>query len=57
MGRTSPTVKIENGNMVLAPASGTYAWRANTAGLYDDIDMCVTVTTLTAVEPMDAKAG
>ena len=43
--------------MILKPASGTYEWRANSAGLYDDLDMCVTVTTLAAVEPMDAKAG
>ena len=56
-GDPSAGVKVENGNMVLAPASGTYDWRANSAGLYGDIDMCVTVTTLTAVTPMDAKAG
>ncbi len=56
-GDPSATVKVDNGNMILSPASGTYEWRANSAGLYDDVDMCVTVTTLTAVEPIDAKAG
>ena len=56
-GDPSAEVKVENGNMVISPASGTYVWRANTAGLYDDVDMCVTVTTLAAVEPIDAKAG
>ncbi len=56
-GDPSDAIKVENGNMILTPASGTYEWRANAAGLYDDLDMCVTVTTLTAVQPMDAKAG
>lgn len=56
-GTPSDTVLVDNGNMILKPASGTYEWRANTAGLYDDIDMCVTVTTIAAIEPMDAKAG
>lgn len=56
-GNPSAEVKVENGNMILSPASGTYAWRANAAGLYNDVDMCVTVTTLTAVDPLDAKAG
>ena len=56
-GDASAAVKVENGNMVLSPASGTYEWRANTAGLYDDVDMCVTVTTVAAVDPVDAKAG
>lgn len=56
-GEPSAGVKVENGNMILAPASGTDEWRANSAALYDDVDMCVTVTTVTAVDPMDAKAG
>jgi 3-keto-disaccharide hydrolase len=56
-GDASASVKVDNGRMVLSPASGTYAWVANTAGLYDDVDMCVTVTTVTGVDPTDAKAG
>ena len=56
-GEPSANVKVENGTMVLAPTSGTYEWRANSAALYDDLDMCVTVTTRTAVDPIDAKAG
>ena len=56
-GAASETVAVENGQLVLSPLSGTYAWVANRAGLYDDADMCVTVTTVTGVEPLDAKAG
>ena len=56
-GDASPQVKVENGRMILAPASGTYAWVANAAGMYDDVDMCVTVTTVAGVDPTDAKAG
>jgi hypothetical protein len=56
-GDPSSTVKVENGNMVLTPGSGTYVWAINNAGLYDDIDMCVTVTTIASIDETDAKAG
>jgi len=56
-GDASANVKVENGRMILTPSSGTYAWIANAAGLYDDIDMCVTVTTVAGIDPVDAKAG
>ena len=56
-GEASEAVNAEGGQLIVAPLSGTYTWIANSAGLYDDIDMCVTVTTLAAVEPSDAKAG
>ena len=56
-GEASASIKVEGGQFVVSPPSGTYVWAANSAGLYDDIDMCVTVTTVTAVEPLDAKAG
>jgi hypothetical protein len=56
-GEASAAIKAEAGQLIVSPASGTYAWIANSAGLYDDIDMCVAVTTVTAVEPLDAKAG
>ena len=56
-GEASTSEKVANGQFVLAPPSGTYVWVANTAGLYDDIDACVTVTTIAGVDPTEAKAG
>ena len=56
-GEANPSLTVEDGRLVIAPPSGTYVWAANSAGLYDDIDMCVTVTTVAAVEPLDAVAG
>lgn len=56
-GEGSAQVKVDNGQLVLSPATGTYVWAINSAGVYDDIDMCVTVTTVTGVEPTQAKAG
>jgi len=50
-------VRAENGQLIISPASGTYEWAASSAALYDDIDMCVTVTTVLSVEPLDAVAG
>jgi len=50
-------VKVENGQLVLTPASGMEVWIANNAGLYDDADMCVTVTTLRGGVPDESKAG
>ena len=40
----------------MIPAATSTSRSHNTAGLYDDIDMCVTVTTVTGVEPENAKA-
>jgi hypothetical protein len=56
-GQPSPAGKVDNGQLVLNPAVGTYAWLANNAGIYDDVDMCVNVTTVTGVDPTAAKAG
>jgi hypothetical protein len=56
-GESSDTVLLDQGQLVLAPPSGIYLWRANNAGLYDDVDMCVTVTTVKAVDPVNAVAG
>jgi len=56
-GEASDTVTASDGRLVVTPASGTYEWVANSAALYDDIDMCVTVTTVLSVEPLDAIAG
>ena len=56
-GQANASLKIDNGQIVLSPAAGTDVWVANNAGLYDDIDMCVTVTTVAGGEPTEAKAG
>jgi len=56
-GEASPSVKIDNGQLVLNPAVGTYVWAVNNAGTYDDVDMCVTMTTVAGVDPTEAKAG
>jgi hypothetical protein len=56
-GEANPAVRIDNGQLVLSPPSGTYAWVVNNAGLYDDIDMCVSVVTIAGVDATEAKAG
>jgi hypothetical protein len=56
-GQPSANAKVENGQMVMSPAVGTYVWLTNSAGVYDDIDMCVNVTTVTGVDATEAKAG
>jgi hypothetical protein len=56
-GEPPAGARIENGQLVLSPALGTYIWLTNSAGLYDDVDMCVTVTTVKGVDPTEAKAG
>jgi hypothetical protein len=56
-GQPSATAKVQNGQMVMSPAVGTYVWLTNNAGVYDDIDMCVNVTTVTGVDAAEAKAG
>jgi hypothetical protein len=56
-GQASTTARVENGQLLMTPAVGTYVWLANNAGVYDDIDMCVNVTTVTGVDATEAKAG
>jgi hypothetical protein len=50
-------MKPYDGQLIVEPPADTEFWAANTAGLYDSIDMCVTVTTLASVTPDEAKAG
>jgi hypothetical protein len=50
-------VNVSNGQLLITPPSGTYTWVANNAGLYDDLDMCITVTTVKGVDPTSAIAA
>ena len=56
-GQPSATVKADKGALVLSPAIGSTVWVVNNAGVYDDVDVCVTMTTLSGVDPTQAKAG
>jgi hypothetical protein len=56
-GEASEVMRVENGQLLVTPGADQYFWAPNTANLYDDIDMCVTMTTVTGVEPEEAKAG
>lgn len=56
-GEPSAAIKVDNGELVLSPVAGTYTWAINNAGLYDDIDMCVSVTTVAGIDPSQALAG
>lgn len=56
-GEGTDSFKSEGGKLVVAPEAAEYVWRINQASLYDDIDMCVEMTTVEGVEPEDAKAG
>jgi len=56
-GEEGPEIRIEDGALLVGPASGTDFWRVNTSGVYDDLDMCVTLTTVAGVEPTESKAG
>jgi hypothetical protein len=56
-GEATDTLKVADGRLVVSPPAEQYFWAPNTAGLYDDIDLCVNVTTVTGVDPVDAKVG
>lgn len=56
-GSQTETLRVENSQLVVTPAADTYFWTANSANLYDDIDMCVTMTTVAAIDPEESKAG
>ena len=56
-GQEGDGFRVADGQLEVTPAADSYFWAANTANLYDDIDMCVTMTTVAAADPIDAKAG
>ena len=56
-GEPSADLKVEDGQFRVSPAAGTYAWAINNTGLFDDVDMCVTVTTVAGVDSTDAFGG
>jgi hypothetical protein len=56
-GEPSAAVSVVRGALQLVPAVGDYVWVINDAGVYDDVDMCVSVTPVTSIDPTQAKAG
>lgn len=50
-------VKVEDGRMVVSSKADWTVWVPNTASVYDDIDMCVDVTTVEAVDPKTNFVG
>lgn len=56
-GQESEMLRVVDGQLEVAPAEDSYHWAANSANLYDDIDMCVTMTTIQSGDPVEAKAG
>ena len=57
LGSPSTAVKVDNGRLMMIPRRAPIRVAVhNTAGVYDDIDMCVTATTVTGVDPTKAKA-
>jgi hypothetical protein len=56
-GEANESFRVVESQLELSPAPDSYYWQANTANLYDDIDMCVTMTTIAEGDPVEAKAG
>ena len=56
-GQPSDNVKVVSGALQLIPSVGNYVWVVNNAGVYDDVDVCVSLTAVASVDPTQAKAG
>ncbi|MBN9022059.1 MAG: hypothetical protein J0H08_08190 [Rhizobiales bacterium] len=56
-GPESDAFRVVDGQVEVTPPADSYYWVANSANLYDDIDMCVTMTTAASGDPVEAKAG
>lgn len=56
-GEAADSFKAEDGKLIVVPKPAEYLWRINKASLYDDVDMCVEMTTVKGVKPEEAKAG
>jgi hypothetical protein len=51
------SVKLIGGRMVISAQPDWAVWVPNTAGLYDDIDLCADVTTVHAIDPTTNYVG
>jgi hypothetical protein len=56
-GEPNSVFRVVEGQLVVSPKPEQVFWRNNSASIYDDIDMCVTMTTIAEVEPDGAEAG
>ena len=56
-GGATADFTVAAGHLVLSPRADDVLFVANNAGLYDDVDLCASVTTVMGVSPEDAKAG
>lgn len=56
-GTETESFKVVNSQLEVLPPADTYFWSANSANLYDDVDMCVTMTTVAEIDPLESKAG
>src|SRR5262245_6571890 len=56
-GEPNEALKLENGQLFVTPAADQYFWQPNTANLYDDVDLCVNMTTGLGIDLEEAKAG
>lgn len=56
-GKESDSFKVVDSQLEVSPASDSYHWSASSANLYDDIDMCVTMTVIEEEDPVESKAG
>lgn len=50
-GKSSNELFVEGGHLVMKPKADYTLWAPNTAGIYEDMDLCSQVTT---VDPVDA---
>ena len=56
-GEANDSFKVEGKRLLIEPEPDGVIWRTNQASLYDDIDMCVAMTTILGVEPDNTEAG
>jgi len=56
-GTPSESVKVDNGRLMMIPDPNEYVSVHNTAGVYDDIDFCVTATALSGDKLENAAYG
>lgn len=56
-GTADEELGVEDGRLVIKPEADLMLWAPNTASLYDDVDLCATVTTIEAVDPEVSFAG
>jgi hypothetical protein len=56
-GKTTDELMVDNGELIMKPKADFTLWAPNTSAIYDDVDLCVNVTSVESIDANNSFAG